>query len=265
MTTLACLTSNNFIIAQPLTLPYIGTGAYSLLQNDVFSFNSNQASLAQIKNSSAGIFSERRFLLKETSFYKSAFAFPSKLGNFGITLGYDGFANFAAHQLGLAYARSLGSRMDAGIQFNYDVYSIPGYGASGTVSAATGIIFHFTEKFHGGFHAENLFAAHFSGAEKEHKPSIYSAGFGYDASPIFFTGMEIIKEEDQPITVCATVQYEWMKQFFARMGFESGTSSFFVGAGVSYHSIRFDVSAAFHPQLGISPGLMLLMDFEKSK
>jgi len=61
----------NQLIAQSLrfsiALPYTSLSGYSNKQNDAFSFTSNQAALANTKQTSVGVFGERRFLLAETS------------------------------------------------------------------------------------------------------------------------------------------------------------------------------------------------------
>ena len=248
------------VMAQSPAFGYIGGTAYSSLQRDVFSFTSNTATLAQIKSNTAGVYSERRFMLNEAGFYRAAAALPTKRGNFGLTLNYGGFKNFTEYSLGLAYARSLGKKAEVGIRFNYAGNRVPLYGSSAVVDAGLGMMLHFSEKFSGGFCADHLFAAKISGSQTVLLPLVYSAGFGYDASPLFFVGTEIIKEEDKPLNVAVALQYAMSKQFFARAGLMSGTSSFFAGAGVAFGNFRLDVSAAFHPQLGISPGLLLLVD-----
>ncbi len=75
---------------------------------------------------------------------------------------------------------------------------------------------------------------------------------------------EIVKQEDLPVNVTAGVQYNFAKQFFARVGIASENESPYAGAGISWNDIRLDISAAYHPQLGFSPGLMLIINF-KSK
>ena len=112
----------NQLIAQSLrysiALPYTSLSGYSNKQNDAFSFTSNQAALANTKQTSVGVFGERRFLLAETSSYAAALAIPTKLGNVGVSMNYAGFKNFNENKIGLAYARSLGKKVDIGVQFN---------------------------------------------------------------------------------------------------------------------------------------------------
>jgi hypothetical protein len=58
--------------------------------------------------------------------------------------------------------------------------------------------------------------------------------------------------------VNAGMQYSFDEKLFARAGFTSGTSSYFFGLGVMLKNFRLDATASIHPQLGITPGLLLL-------
>lgn len=246
-------------------MPYLGPGAYSQQQVDVFNFGSNQAALAQIDQTSIGVYGERRFMLNENSLYSLAAAVPTSLGNVGVNLKYDGFKNFNESQIGLAYARSLGPKLDLGVQFNYYSYQIPGYTKASTVNFEIGAIAHFTEKLSGGVHVYNPVKTEIGKNSGEKLSSAYKFGLGYDASENFFASAEIIKQEDMPVNVIGALQYRFKKQFFARAGFTSETSSYFAGLGLSWSALRLDIAATYHPQLGISPAIMLATQFGKSK
>lgn len=242
-------------------LPYVGLGAYSQQQPDAFSFTNNQASLASIKQATAGVYGERRFLLAATSSYAAAVALPTKMGNFGLTINYAGFKNFNENKIGLAYGRSLSSKVAIGIQFNYYGYKVPTYGNASAIYAEAGAIVHFTDKFTGGVHVYNPVGGKLGKNGDEKLAAAYKVGFGYDASKDFYVSAEIIKEEDKPINVIGGLQYNFAKQFFARAGFLSESSSAFAGLGLSWKNIRLDVAGSYHPQLGFSPGIMLLTHF----
>ena len=138
-----------------VSMPYISLGAYSTKQTDPFAFTNNQAALAAIKQSGAGVFGERRFLLQETSQYGFAAAFKTKNGNFGLQGTYGGFKNFNENKIGLAYARSLGTKVDLGVQFNYYSYRIPAYTNASAVNFEIGAIVHLTDQLNAGIHAYN--------------------------------------------------------------------------------------------------------------
>lgn len=259
------LTANSIIaqsLRKPISASYIGLGAYSINHADVFSITSNQAALAQIENSCVGFFGENRFLLAETNMYSAVVAVPTKEGSFAFQADYFGYKNYNESQLGLAYARNVGAKLDLGIKFNYYSFRIPGFQSPSAVNFEIGVICHFTEKLNGGIHIYNPVGGTLSKTENDKLSSVYSFGMGYEASDNFFISAEIVKQEDLPVNVNAGVQYNFAKQFFARFGVASQNESPYGGAGVSWKNFRLDISASYHPQLGLSPGLMLIMNLK---
>jgi len=252
-------------LRKPIAASYIGLGAYSINHLDVFSVTSNQASLAQIKNPSIGFYGERRFLLAETNMYSAVAVLPTKQGNFAFQSDYFGYKNYNESQLGIAYARTVGKNLDLGVKFNYYSFRIPGFESPSTVNFEIGAIAHLTEKLNAGIHFYNPVGGKLSKTENEKLCSIYSFGIGYEASDNFLISAEIVKQEDLPVNVNAGVEYDFAKQFFARFGISSENASPFGGAGISWNNFRLDVSASYHPQLGISPGLMFIMNFKSSQ
>lgn len=266
---LATLLCGEHIFAQSvrysISMPYISLGAYSTKQTDPFAFTNNQAALAQLETSGIGVFGERRFNLADNSVYGFAGAFKSKLGNFGVQANYAGFSNFNEQKAGLAYGRSLGKKVDIGVQFNYYGYRVPTYGNASTVNFEVGAILHLTDKLNAGIHAYNPVGGKLDKQDDEKLASAYKLGLGYDASENFYVSAEMVKEEDRDINVVGGIQYQFKKQFFARVGFMSETGSAFGGVGVGWKNLRLDVSGSYHPQLGFSPGLLLILNFGEGK
>lgn len=252
-------------LRKPVSASYIGLGAYSIHHQDVFSITSNQAALAQIQNLSLGFYGEKRFLLAETNMYSAIIAVPTKQGNFAFQADYFGYKNYNESQLGIAYARSVGKKLDLGIKFNYYSFRIPGFESPSAGNFEIGVICHFTEKLNVGIHFYNPVGGRLSKTENDKLSSVYSFGMGYEASDNFLISAEIVKQEDLPVNVNAGVQYNFAKQFFARFGIASQNESPYGGAGVSWKNFRLDVSASYHPQLGLSPGLMLIMNFKQKQ
>jgi hypothetical protein len=243
---------------------YTRLTAYAPHFSDAFSFSGNQAALASVESFSAGVFGERRFLLQELSLYQTAVALPTKSGNFGLQGTYSGSVNYNESGIGLAYARKLGTTVAIGAQFNYHTVKVAGYGTAGTVNVEGGVLFHFSEKLTGGLHAYNPASSKF-GKGEERLPGIYTAGIGYEASPQFFISGEVLKTEDQPVSVNAGIQYGFSETLFARGGVNSATSIFYFGAGILLKGFRLDATASIHPQLGLTPGLMLVYGNKKRK
>ena len=250
-------------VRRPVAAVYTGLGAYSNGHIDVFSFSNNQASLAQIKNASAGVYGERRFMLNELSLYQFAIAVPTNSGNFGVKAGYFGFSDYNESQMGLAYARKLGSKVDIGVQFNYNGIQASGYGNSSAINFEIGTIFHLTDKLHAGVHAYNPVGGKYGKNSDEKLASIYTVGLGYEASDKFFISAEIEKEENLPVNINGGMQYKFLPQFMARAGIATNTSNVYAGIGLYLKTLRLDVVASYHPQLGVTPGIMLIYNFSK--
>ena len=177
--------------------------------------------------------------------------------------GYFGSADYNETQLGLVYARKLGTRIDIGAQFNYNGIRIAGYGNASAVSFELGTVLHLSDKLHTGIHLDNPVGGKFGKEQQEKLPSVYTIGFGFEASDKFFVSSEIIKEEDQPVNVSAGMQYKFLPQLMARVGVSSATSSGWLGLGLSLKSFRLDVTTSYHSQLGFTPGLLLLFNFNQ--
>lgn len=252
-------------LRRPLAASYSGLGAYSLQHTDVFSFTSNQASLAQLENISAAVYGERKFLLTELNSYTTVIGLPTSSGNFGLKAAYNGFSDYNETQIGLAYGRKLGKKIDVGVQFNYQGLRIAGYGNASAISFELGTILHLTDQLHAGVHVSNPVGGKFGKDQQEKLSSVYAVGLGYDASEKFFISAEIEKEEGQPVNVNAGMQYKFIPQILVRVGMSSATSSAWVGVGLMIKSIRLDITTRYHPQLGITPGLLLLFNFNEKQ
>lgn len=254
---LCCYTGKAQTAAKMLTAPYLKATANSQLHRDAFSPIGNQAALARFTSLTAGIFGERKFMLEELQSFTAALALPTNSGVFGLQIHQTGNAAYAQMQGGLAYGRKLSDKVDAGVQFNFYSMRISGYGNATAVSIEAGAMFHFTSQLHGGFHVSNPTSARL-GKTEEKLPSVYSFGLGYDASEQFFISAEIEKAEDESLGVTASIQYRFTDRLLVRGGVETGSSLIFFGIGSRLQNFRLDVIASLHPQLGISPGLLLI-------
>jgi hypothetical protein len=252
------------LVRKPIGARYIATGAYSKNFTDVFSFTANQAALAQLKTSAFGVYSERRYALQELSLYSAALGVATKQGGFGFQADYFGFKEYNEYQLGLGYGRSLGSKLDIGVKINYHSLRIPVYGNAGTVNAEAGLLLHLTGKLHAGLHVYNPVGGKLGKSGTEKLASIYRAGLGYEASQNFFMSVEVVKEEDQPVNVNTNLHYQFHKNIFVRAGIATESTNSFVGVGLNWKHFRVDVAASYHPQLGFTPGLVLLYNVKQA-
>ncbi|MBX9784519.1 MAG: hypothetical protein K2X48_14615 [Chitinophagaceae bacterium] len=252
-------------VRQPLSSIYPGIGAYSKNFTDPFSMIVNPASLSNLQSGGAGVYGERRYLLNAFNQYTATGAFTTSSGNFGVQADYFGYNNYNESQLGFGYGRSLGSKVDIGVKFNYYNLRIPAYGNASTFYFEAGAIMHLSEKLHAGFSVYNPAGGVINKTSDEKIAAVYRGGFGYEASDHFFITAEIIKEENKNVGVNAAFQYALVKQLLVRGGINTLNSQPFLGAGLNLGQLRIDFASNWHPQLGVSPAVMLLYQFKKKE
>jgi len=249
----------------PVQIPYISLGAYSGNFTDAFSFTCNQAILSSQKSISVGLYTERRFALKELNFYSLALSFPVTSGFIGIQLNYFGYTAYNESKLGIAYGKKLGKIADIGIQFDYNLIHITGYGNTIALNGEAGILLHPAEKINIGLHVYNPFGGNLGKNTGERLASIYKFALGYEASQQVCIHVEIIKEENIPVHVNAGLQYCFVKQFFAGVGIETSSTSPYGCAGLRWKNIRVDLAATYHLQLGFTPAVVFLFQGKNKK
>jgi hypothetical protein len=253
----ASLTLHAQVTRSSSTNNYIGSNCYSR-NADVFSITRNQAALSSLKNFSAALYGERKFLMQDLSSYTAVMALPTSSGNFGLTGAYSGQATFNELKLSLAYGRNVGKKMDIGVQFNYIDLHAGEYGHASSVNFDAGVLFHLTDKVQSGIHISNPTGSKLGKSGEEHLPTLYSCGLGYDVSDMLYIGAEMEKVEQLPLNVNTGVRYVFDENLVASAGLSLPTSVFYFGIGLLLKDFKINVSANVHPYLGITPGLLMI-------
>jgi hypothetical protein len=256
-----CSAVSSQAVTRSLAFPYLELNAYSS-KPDAVSFQANQAALAATDHLSFGAFGERRFLLADAAYYYVAAVIPSRFGNFGISAKYGGSKNFNESMLGLAYARELGKKIKAGIQFNYYGYRVPGYKSASAITAEAAVLFRLLPQLQSGISIVNPVGGKMG---EEKLPSVYKIALGYEPSDHFFVAISIIKEEERPVNCIAGLQYQFANKFLARIGMIGESSAIYGGAGLCWGKFRIDVCVSYHAQLGYSPGILVIVNGNEKK
>lgn len=237
-------------------------GTYSNKQVDAFSFTANQASLVAIQKISAGIYSERRFMLSELSHYLAVVVLPVSSGSFGFKGSHFGFSHYQESQAGIAYAKKMGDMVSIGVQFNYSNISVPPYGNASVVGFEAGTLLYLTDRLQAGVYVNNPLSGKRDVNQGKIYPGVYAFGIGYDVSDKILLSAEIIQEEWQLININLSFQYKVVDQFLAGVGLSTNTSTGWFKFAFSWKPLQLGVVASFHPQLGISPGLQVIVHHE---
>ncbi len=236
--------------------PDLQSTAYSLKQTDVFSFTANPAALRPVKFFTAGVYSERRYMLNELSHFSAHVVLPAKKGSSGFRVSHSGNAGYSETGAQLAFARSMGTGADVGIAVEYFHLGSGPYGKTSALSGTAGFIFH----PYPGLQLGGRFSYPVLFQKAKYDPGLpvfFSMGGGYDVSDGLFLGINLVKEEGHPVSVAAALHYRFTERIYVRTGICTGPSQFYFGTGIRLHDLRLHTTASLHPQLGITPGLSL--------
>jgi hypothetical protein len=250
--------SSSQILHLPELRAPLQTTTYSKIQVEALSFTSNQAALALFSKPAFGVYGEKRFMLQELTLFTASAVLPTNSGNFGLAVRRFGAADYNETETGLAYGRMLSDKAAIGAQFNYRSFKTNGYGNANVLSVDAGALFQLSNELRCGFHVYKP-AGTIKGKDGEIKlASVYEAGLGYDASDQLFVTVIANKVEGIGVQATAAIQFLFTKSLLCKAGVSSGSSSFYIGAGVGLKHFRVDAMTSFHQNLGITPGIQLL-------
>lgn len=222
--------------------------SYSKNRQYLFSALQNQAGLSWIKNITFGVRTERRFLLNALSMHTAAIALPTHSGTFAGILQQMGFSEYHEQLFGLAYGHVMGKHCSAGVQFNYQQTSIAGYGSSGRVTADAGGLFSVTSQLMAGVHAAGL----------NSDAAVYHAGLGYAASDHFMLGTLLEQQDGFAPAVKVMCEYVLLPACIMELNWGSDAMQRSLSIAFLLNKLYVKVYAAHHPQLGFSPGTILV-------
>jgi hypothetical protein len=225
-------------------------GAYSRLFTDAFSIAHNPAALASIEMFTAGVYSERRFMLPDVTYGFLAIALPLSKDGAGMQVNYLRAGAYTQSEIGIAYAKKLG-QVDLGVKFSYHKLAVQGYGSEGNLIADIGSSWHITDNLHAGVNLYNPVGA-------KSLSYVYTAGLGYEVSKQVLLSTEIIKEENKPPNIFMAVHYEPAARVLLQAGIATATAQPYLSMGFQLSSCRIVLSVNYHSQLGFSPALALM-------
>lgn len=215
----------------------------------------NQAALAYIPVLSAGVSTERMFMLKALSLHTLTLALPVSSGTFALNLQQAGFSAYHQQQAGIAYGRKLGNKLSIGIQIDYLSKTIQQYGRADAVTFELGCLLHITPQLHVGLHTFNP-ALRTLGHEQ--LPVIYTAGAGYEVAENFLISTSITQEDDAAPVTKFMCEYRIIPQLSLQLGLSPDPQFSNAAACFTLNRLRIFLSATHHPQLGFTPTISIV-------
>jgi hypothetical protein len=231
MMIIVCRLWLQLLLLQALQVPL--NGSFS----EVFTVFQQPARLASLKHAAAGVYTERRFMLKELSVHALALGLPVAGGVAGLQLWQLGYRYYREYLIGLCYALPLGSRLKAVAGLNYRRAG-PG--------AEAGLDWQLSPQFNMGLHLY-----HPRGDD-----AASSVTLGYQASAQVRLEAALRKEAGRPLAVCVLGVYRPVKRFVVMGGWATQPVYQFAGVGYGAAHWRLGVTGSFHQTLGITPGIL---------
>jgi hypothetical protein len=224
---------------------------------EAFLFATNQAVLPDSAGLYIGLFSERKFGLRELEAHQVAVLIPIHGAYFGVSGSYTGNLAYREGGLSLAYGLNLGSKAALGVQFNRYVVRTRGYSVTSSVNIEGGLKLQLTPQLQLRLHLYNPTRSKWNKSEEEPLPQVYTLLLAYEVSEKVVLQAAIRKTEGVAAGVVCSIQYDFAPQMVARAGIESATGSVLLGSGLRLKSCWIQLTISKHPQLGFTPGLML--------
>lgn len=227
--------------------------------SDVWSTNNNQAGLGFVKEITAGVYYENRFLLSETANKTSTFVYPTKAGALGFNITSFGFSAFTETKIGLSYGQRFGDKFSFGIQLNYLNTSLDQeYGSKNNVTGAAGFLVKLSEELTLGVHVYNPSRKRLADFEDERISTIMKLGMDYRFSKKVMLVIETEKDVDFDGLIKIGLEYHIIEILYLRAGVASNSVRSSFGFGLELKNFNVGFSSSYHQSLGLIPGISLI-------
>jgi hypothetical protein len=232
--------------------------------NDIWAYHNNPGMLGFLEESSAGVFYENRFFAREFQYQGLVYAQPLKKGVLSFGGQYSGFNLYSTSRAGIGYALALSEKLSMGVQINYMNVRQPSYyGTKHGVSGEFGLGIKVTQKWTVAMAINNLTRSNLSSLSNERFETIFRIGALYDLSKRVFVTSELEKDINFPLRIKVGIEYHPVDPFYIRVGAAANATSFAIGLGYSYKSLRIDVGSNYVQPLGFHTALS--MHFQLTK
>lgn len=215
----------------------------------------NPAGLAYLQKLSAGVFQENPFLLNELSTRGIFIAVPFKnLGVFSLNGNYFGYRLYNEKKIGLAYSKSFGEKISAGLQLDYLNTSIAeGYGSRSAFTIEAGMRAQIFPGLLLGAHVFNPSRAKLANYADEKFPTIMKLGLEYIFTDNLNVSIEAEKNISSKNIFKAGLEYHVVEILYLRAGIAANPAKTSFGFGLKFSSFTFDFASSYHQYTGYSP------------
>lgn len=231
-------------------------GDCSLFSTGVFSSLNMPAAMVESK-SGVGVYGARPFMLPGVNESWAAAFGKVPGGSIGAWAGVIGNKYFRQSSLGLAFGKSLSSRLDMGIHMAYEDSWLSKEKAQATLRGAAGLRFKLNESLWLASQVHKAF--NFKGINGG---SQLKVGFAYRPAVMLQCFMQYLLDDIQRGKFSLGLEYEALSGVFLRTGFHTTPGTWSLGLGwlkelPRQKTLLVDIASSQHPVLGSSPQISL--------
>lgn len=239
--------------------------AFTGVKGSLWALSYNPAGIAFLDAPVGGVYSERRFGLKELTYGGASFAMPFKEKHYvGVEVGSFGYSNYRETKASVAYATHFMGVLSIGTKINVANVNIPDLGSANAAFIDIGLNYSLSKSLSIGASAYNINQAKLRTLNgKQDIPTVLTAGIAYNASQKVLFVADIQKDMTRPLSARGGVEYFFMKSLCGRVGVSTQPLSTNVGIGWQYKGIALDIAGSLHERLGFTPSFSLAYRFAK--
>lgn len=221
----------------------------------------NPAGIALIEHSSLVFSNTQLYGMKELTSRWAAGILASPFGKWGLALHRLGDPVYAENTLALGSGFRIRKQHALGLALRLLRLDIAGYGSAQAVLLDAGFQSQITKTVSLGGSVSN-FSGRQIGRRKESLPRIFRVGAGWEPAEGVRCAAEWDKDSIFPGAFKAGMEYKILTVLTLRSGFEHRPSFFTFGFGTSWKNISLDYGSSFHPELGLTHVLSILLEPE---
>ncbi|MBL7699687.1 MAG: hypothetical protein JNK79_16085 [Chitinophagaceae bacterium] len=222
---------------------------------------SNPATTTYIHSLEAGVYAGKKYMTDiNTLMVAAAMSFDNN--GAGLLFQYAGIPEYSERTVGVFCGKRLG-KMNIGIGLNYINIVARGQGSARFLQTVVSSILNFTDDV---ATSVRIFNPNFFMSPKENSlrpASAFSFGFGWQASPQVYAGIETLKEEKQSLAVIFNLQYEFTGTISSSLTWSTAGNEPQVSIGWKQKAIKIEAGGGYHAALGVSPFVSFL--YQKGK
>jgi hypothetical protein len=248
-------------IFYPARASYLSAAQYAPETANAFTATLNPATLPFINNFTAGIASEKPYMLSELQLILLTAATNIHGNGVSGLFQYSGNPSFNQKLFSLNYGKSLG-KVNVGAIFRYHLLNFSGSASMGTVEFGFSSLWHIADNVYTSFTITNPYFL-FQDKNTIHAAGSSQMGIGYQASDKVYLGFEIDKEEKTKAHSLMMVSYRFEDKFYAKIYWSTGNNQPYFSTGIQLKNFKLEVGCSYHSVLGPSP--CVAMYFEKQR